>query len=320
MLDVFFTFDVEVWCDGWVDIDAKFARSFRQYIYGSTAHGEFGLPYILAKLNEYNLRGVFFVEPLFATRFGLEPLTEIVQLIKESGHEIQLHLHTEWVDESREPLLENMNEKRQYLRNFSLSEQTVLIAKGIELIQKTNGGTVNAFRAGSFGFNVETMNALAKNNIVFDSSYNASISGLESGLMPGQPLTEPIECGSVYEYPMTVFSDGTRSLRHAQLTACSFREMEGLLWQACKLGRKAFVILAHNFELLSPDKSRPAEIVVNRFHRLCNFLDQNRAHFRVRCFSELEPSSVLLQPEPLASPFWRTGLRMMEQFSSRSHA
>ena len=98
MLDVFLTVDVEVWCNGWEDLDAKFPAAFRRYIYGPTSKGDYGLPYQLRHLRDYGLTGVFFVEPLFSTRFGPEPLVEILDLIREEEHEIQLHLHTEWAD------------------------------------------------------------------------------------------------------------------------------------------------------------------------------------------------------------------------------
>ena len=100
MLDVFLTVDVEVWCDGWDNIDAKFPDAFKRYIYGPTSRGDYGLPYQLRQLQEHGLTAVFFVEPLFATRFGSAPLAEILGLVREPGHEVQLHLHTEWVDES----------------------------------------------------------------------------------------------------------------------------------------------------------------------------------------------------------------------------
>ena len=112
MLDVFFSVDVEIWCDGWDNLDEKFPDAFRRYVYGQTARGNFGLPYTVQVLREHGLKGVFFVEPLFSTRFGSQPLEEIVGLIREGGQEIQLHLHPEWVDESVEPLLENINGKR----------------------------------------------------------------------------------------------------------------------------------------------------------------------------------------------------------------
>jgi hypothetical protein len=313
MIDVFLTVDVEVWCDGWDDIDAKFPSAFQRYIYGPTSRGNYGLPYQLHQLQEHGLTGVFFIESLFSTRFGLEPLSEVVGLVREQGHEIQLHMHTEWVDESNEPLLDNIIGKKQFLRYFSLQEQTVLIQAGAKLIELAGGRSVNAFRAGSFGFNNETLRALAANRIAFDSSYNASMFGPDSGVSPEVLLVEPVECEGVYEYPMTVFHNGTRSLRHAQVTACSYREMEGLLWQALESGRKAFVILCHNFEFLNASMNRPDDIVVTRFRKLCTFLDRNRDCFRVRGFHGLTPDLVFSQPAPLTSPIWKTGLRMLEQ-------
>jgi hypothetical protein len=112
---------------------------------------------------------------------------------------------------------------------------------------------------------------------------------------------------------MTVFYNGTRSLRHAQVTACSYREMEGLLWQALESRRKSFVILSHNFELLNGSMNRPDDIVVTRFRKLCYVLDRHRDCFRVRGFHDLTPESVFSQPAPLTSPIWKTGLRMVEQ-------
>src|SRR5512144_3111402 len=111
MLDVFFTVDVEVWCDGWDDIDRKFPGAFREYVYGPTASGDCGLPLTLRVLGDHGLAGVFFIEPLFASRFGLQPLAEIVGLVRDARQEVQLHLHTEWVDEAREPLLDHVHGK-----------------------------------------------------------------------------------------------------------------------------------------------------------------------------------------------------------------
>lgn len=313
MLDVFLTVDVEVWCDGWINIDAKFPSAFKRYIYGPTPRGDYGLPYQLRELQEHGLTGVFFVEPLFSTRFGLEPLAEIISLVRKQEHEVQLHLHTEWVDESRRPLLDGIAGKQQFLHYFSLEEQAILIRTGANLIEMAGGQKVNAFRAGSFRFNEDTLRALARNGIAFDSSYNASMFGRDSGVVPDVTLVEPAECNGVHEYPMTVFHGGVRSLRHAQLTACSYREMEGLLWQALESGRKAFVILFHNFELLNGSMNRPDDIVVARFHKLCSFLDRHRDCFRVRGFKGLTPTTVFSQPAPLISPIWRTGLRVLEQ-------
>ncbi len=198
MLKVYFTVDVEIWCDGWVDLDKKFNKAFQHYIYGPTNNGAYGLPYMLDVLNEYGLKAVFFVEPLFSLRFGSNPLAEIAGLILEANQPIELHLHTEWVDEAKTPLLPGIKEKRQHLRYFHSNEQQILIETGKNLLLQAGVKQINAFRAGSFGFNVQTLAALRKAGICVDSSYNATHMGLDSGLMPGQILTEPLLHDGVY--------------------------------------------------------------------------------------------------------------------------
>lgn len=319
MLDVFYTVDVEVWCGGWQDLDRKFPDAFRRYIHGPTTRGDYGLPYQLRMLQAHGLTGVFFIEPLFALRFGQAALDDIVGLVREAGQEVQLHLHTEWVDEAREAVLPGPQRKRQHLRYFSREEQTVLIAKGLELMRRAGVTSINAFRAGSFAFNHDTLPALAANGIAFDSSYNASMFGPDSGVSPGRTLVEPVLVDGVAEYPMTVYSDGTSTLRHAQLTACSWPELEGLLWQAVHEERKAFVLLSHGFELLNKAKDRPDDVVVRRFERLCAFLARHRESFRVRGFNGLEPALATVQPAPLVSPLHRTGVRMLSQLYRRRY-
>lgn len=319
MLDVFVTVDVEIWCDGWRDIDAKFSGAFERYVHGPTPTGRYGLPHLLAVLGDHGLAGNFFVEPLFSARFGAQPLADIVGLIRQARQEVQLHLHTEWVDEALTPLLGDVHGKRQHLRHFSLADQTRLIAIGKRLLAQAGADGLSAFRAGSFGFNRDTLTALADNELFLDASYNAAMSGLDSGVLPGITVVEPVECAGVVECPMTVFDDGTRRLRHAQLSACSYREMEGLLWSALRAGRQAFVMLLHNFELLNRAKNAADPVAVDRFRRLCSFLDRNRDSFRVRGFQGTPLQPVLHQPRPLSSPAWRTGARMLEQLARRAY-
>ncbi len=145
---------------------------------------------------------------------------------------------------------------------------------------------------------------------------------------------------------MAVYHDGTRKLRHVQLTACSFAEMEHLLWQALEAGHGSLVMLSHSFELLnagSRDRSDP--VTVRRFRRLCAFLDRNRDVFRMCGFQDLEAmdalpaaagtgaasadgiaaaappadTAPLHQPPLLRSPLWRTGARVAEQAYRRRY-
>ena len=119
---------------------------------------------------------------------------------------------------------------------------------------------------------------------------------------------------------MTVYVDG-RGLRHTQLTACSWGELEHLLWQALKLGHQSFVILSHSSELLTPGAQAVDRHVVKRLRRLCLFLERHSDNFRVHGFRNGGLSTWITSPGPrLQSPIWRTGLRMAEQVWRRRNA
>lgn len=320
MLQVLFTVDVEVWCDGWVDIDARFPDAWRRYILGETPRGRYGLPLQLEMLGDHGLRGVFFVEPLHAARFSSDPLSQTVGMIREADQEVQLHLHTEWADEARPPLPPGAIFKRQHLRMFTLEEQLLLIEHGRTLLESAGAPEPTAFRAGSFGFNRDTLRALRALGIPFDSSYNAAQFGMDSGVFDGFPVVEPLACEGITEVPMTVFHDGTRSLRHTQLTACSASEIEGVLWRALEDGRQAVVLLSHGTELLTPDKSRPDGVAVARLRHLFRLLDRHRDCFKTCDFDTLDVRGAERPTlTPLRSPFWRTGGRMLEQAWRRIH-
>lgn len=321
MLDVFFTVDTEIWCEsGWVNLDTEFPEAFRRYIHGRTPQGDYGLPFQLGLMKDHGLIGVFFTEPLFALRFGVEPLSEIVEMIEVAGQEVQLHLHTEWVDEAREPMFPGNKKKRPLMRQFSRDEQQQLLAIGRQLIIDAGGREPTAFRAGSFGLNCDTLLALASTGIMFDSSYNAGYGGINSGVEPGRTLLDMVNINGVTEFPMTVFDDGITPYRHTQVTACSFSELEGLLWQALEDGRRSFMILCHNFELLNPTQTRADPVAIRRFERLLAFLASHKKEFRVRGFRDLGSIDISAEaPKHLRSPLWKTALRTSMQVYRRRY-
>jgi hypothetical protein len=317
---VFFTVDVEIWCNGWSSLDARFPSAFASYVYGRTPQGEYGLRYQTRVLRDHGLLGVFYVEPLFAARFGMAPLHEIVGLLTEAQQDTQLHLHPEWVDELVDPMVAVHGTKRPLLRQFDLADQTRLIGAGLKLLQQAGACEINCFRAGSFGFDQRTLQAMHHCGIPYDSSYNAVQHGPDSGVAHGQILTDVYHGdAAAVEFPLTVFDDGFGRLRHAQLGACSTAELESMLWQAAEEERQSFVILSHNFELLSPSKTRVDPVVDRRFRRLCRFLERHGDTFQTSGFRGLGPLEDRPQKAPLRSTRPRTCMRMVEQAWRRSY-
>lgn len=316
-MDVFLTFDVEIWCDEWDHLDRDFPGAFRRYIYGSSKHGDFALPKTLEILSVSGIRATFFVEPLFAYRFGLEPLAEIVGLIRAAGQDVQLHIHPEWADESEPALVDRAGGKRPYLSQFSLDDQTQLIGLGIDMLVKAGAAMPCGFRAGSYGCDRNTLIALSRNGIKFDSSVNPGRSWSGADLPAEQRGQRVSALEGVIEYPITVYQDIPGRLRQAQVGSTSFTEFIHLLRQAQKQGRSAFVIISHNFEMLIPGKSKPDSIVVRRFTQLCEFLAEHRDDFTLMTFAEAGDRTEMTEPGVLTSPLRYVAQRMAQQIWRR---
>lgn len=315
MLNVFFTVDTEIWCPGWQNLEADFPGAFRRYVYGPD--GDAALPLTLRILQASGLLGVFFVEPLFALRFGIEPLAELVGLIRAFGHEIQLHMHTEWVDEARPPLWPAVKFRRRFMREFTCTEQTTLIATGLRLMAQAGVNGINAFRAGSYGFNLDTLRALAANGLTFDTSYNPHLEATASGVASGTVLRQPLLVEGVYEYPVSSFEALPGRGRSTHLTACSTRELLAALDAAHDAGWNDFVIVSHGVELMNGARTRRDPMMVRRFERLCGHLARHPERFQVRGFHGLVPHANNLQPQALRVPLHYTAFRMAEQAMRR---
>jgi peptidoglycan/xylan/chitin deacetylase (PgdA/CDA1 family) len=321
MLKVFLTVDTEVWplFPEWRE--DRLARDIDRDIYGATPRGAYGLSYQLDLLNHHALKGVFFVEPLFAAVAGQDRLRRILDEVRAKGHEVQLHLHPEWLAWMDAPFLPA---SAQYLKDFSEADQVTLIARGLQVLRACGAEGICAFRAGDYAANFHTLRALARNGLTYDTSHNTCYLGSRCGLdVPGLVL-QPRQIEGICEFPVSFFSDWPGHYRHAQLTACSWPELRTALLQAWRAGWYSFVIVSHSFELLkqrrqNPTCPMPDRIVIRRFERLCRFLAENRDKFRTSGFSELAPGSIpaLAPSKALRSLPHHTLGRWLEQLIRR---
>ena len=314
-MNVYITFDVEVWCNGWSDLDGRFPAAFERYYFGRSSAGSYALPKTLEIMNRHGLVGVFFVEPLFAARFGQVHLDTVVQLIAGAGQDVQLHIHPEWTDEIRPPLIGDVSKKRQHLVHYDVDEQTQLIAAARRLLEQSLGRPVQAFRAGSFAANRDTYRALARNGFGLDSSLNSAFD-YSAGTIDGVHrfhscrVIEGVHC-----FPVTVYRDVLGRDRPAQLSASGSGELRDALLDAQRRGVEHFVIVSHNFEMLKPGSSKPDWVVVRRFEALCRFLGEQPDRFRVGPFFAVEASAPG-ESRPQVGP-WPTARRLAEQFVRR---
>ena len=293
-LNVLFTVDTEVYplCPSWRTdgLQGDLARD----IYGATPKGNFGIKYQADLLRQYGLKGVFFVEPLFACEAGIEPLAEVVDVLQSAGQEVQLHIHTEWLDDISDPPIAAKDVES--IKDLDLTAQIDVLECALANLREAGAENVCAFRAGNYGANFDTLRALRACGIRYDSSYNYPFLGGHCELsIAGTPmLVQPREVEGVLEVPINCFRDYPGHYRHTQLCAISAREMRHALAAAYAQDWHTFVIVSHSFELLRNRRRKqpvawadPDWTVINRFEWLCRYLADNNDRYRVVGFCDL---------------------------------
>jgi len=304
-LNTLYTVDTEVWprCNNWKN--EQLEKDIARDIYGATPKGQFGIQYQADMLNQYNLKGVFFVEALFACEVGITPLKRIVDTLQSSGHEVQLHIHTEWLKFSEKKILSSAKTASN-MKDLSLNDQQNLIEIGLNNLHKAGADCISAFRAGNYGANNDTLKALANCGIKYDSSYNYPFLHDSCGLRSDTAMTQPYQISDITEIPVSFFRDLPGHNRHVQLCAINSNEMINALNTAFQVDWNTFVIVSHGFELLKDRKQASALVkpdweVIKRFDSLCHFLSENNNMFDTVGFNDLpnticQPSASVLKP------------------------
>src|SRR3546814_3257986 len=100
-------------------------------------------------LERHGLTGVFFVDPMPALVYGPKIIAEIVRPIVARGHEVQLHIHTEWLRFARFNPAGKLTGRN--IGDFPLSAQKKLIGLARAILVCAGAPEPIAFRAGTFG-------------------------------------------------------------------------------------------------------------------------------------------------------------------------
>jgi hypothetical protein len=265
-----------------------------------------GLSYQLGKLARHGLKAVFFVDPMPALVYGIDPIRAMVDPILAAGQEVQLHLHPAWHG------LAHGEPPESDLSALPAERQRELIAIARHLLRDAGAPEPIAFRAGSFAANVDTLQALASLGIGYDSSHNGSHHPLPSALPLNPRQIAPALLDCVVEVPVTQIEQ-KQGLRHLQLCAVSFDEMRDALLHAAEQRHPLVNIVSHSFELATRDGLRPNSVARSRFDKLCQFLDESRDRLPTAHFSELADLPLELEASPMPPRAIRTVARIVEQ-------
>ena len=144
-----------------ITIDTEFSTHKDDLgIFGRINGKEYGLPQLVKILDEYDLKGTFFVDVYTNKKAYQKEFVEICREIKKNGHDLELHTHPNGM----------FDPQRESMQEYSLSEQIEIIKRGKELFREWFGQDPVAHRAGDWGANEDTLKALIENGIALDSS------------------------------------------------------------------------------------------------------------------------------------------------------
>jgi hypothetical protein len=316
-LNIFFTIDTELW----LHYDS-FQENLNSAIYGKTKNGNFGLEYQLKTFEKYDLQAYFFVEPLFTLRYGKEALETIISLIQKYNQNIGLHIHSEWLTDEDYCVLSSPRCSYN-IKDYSFLEQSQIIKKGLSILKECGAKSVNSFRAGNYGGNIDTLHALKANNIKFDTTYNFPYLNSDCGMKFNTTLRDTTHINGVYEFPVTYFNDIGSHPRHLQLTACSLSELKFVLKSAWKQQRNSCTIVLHSFEWIrrhnkNNQKSHDLdEICLKRFEKLCQFIAHNQDKYNTPAYGDAIKNGIDSSPSDIQSNILRTAGRLIKQIQRK---
>lgn len=239
----------------------------RRSIWAQAEGGAYGILWQMEQLDRHGLKGVFFVDPMPAIVHGPEFLKPIVAAILERGHEVQLHIHTEWLNFAERSPVDGRRGRN--IGDFSLADQVALLQLARRWLEEAGAPAIRAFRAGNFGANDDTLRALAQIGIGWDSSVNPAYSRHNCRITGARDQIGMSRMLGVSELPVSGVIDRPGSFRPAQICAMSAAEMRAGLRHAVDDGHEAFVVVTHSFEMLSRDRRRPNRAVMQRLIDLC---------------------------------------------------
>ncbi|MBX9813770.1 MAG: hypothetical protein K2X76_03635 [Sphingomonas sp.] len=287
--------------------DANYASS----ILGECGAGAYGIGWQMDVLDRLGLKAVFFIDPMPALVHGAAVIARAIRLVLDRGHEAQLHAHTEWLAFADTPLVGGRTGRN--IGDFSVEDQVTLLRYGCDLFERAGAPRPIAFRAGNYGADERTLEALARVGLRYDTSFNAAYRGAGCRIAAPPGRNAPYRRGAVIELPVSGLQDRPGHFRPAQVCALSAAEMARALGHAASVGLPVFTIVTHSFEMLSRDRQRVNRLQVARFEAMAAAIARHPG-LRTIGYGDLDAGDWPEHDLPQAAPnLLHTAARFAEQ-------
>ncbi len=175
---------------------------------------DYGVPLIAEKLEQYGLRGTFFVSPLCPPD-STDTMLSNLRFLVSRGHDVELHPHPDSIDLSR--LLLTM---------YSIEEREKIVQMAIDNIKLAGAPPPIAHRAGAWAIDRETLHLLPEFGIVMDSSIFPENPNSQVPL-PENLVNRFVKIGGVYQLPITL----VRRIPFIGYAGMTALDIDRLIWE-----------------------------------------------------------------------------------------
>lgn len=188
-----------------VDTEALPKRASQEHvsrlIWGVHCNGTAGIREMCAVADEANAHLTFFLDACGAYS-ELNELANVIRWLDASGHDLQLHTHSEYLPENFW-IEHGFKHRPRFMNQYADDKVAFTIRHFGKFISDITGKPLRAFRAGSFRWNASTIRALADVGIPlsFNNSMNAC---LAAQCTYAEPTNLPyVWSNGVIEVPVT---------------------------------------------------------------------------------------------------------------------
>lgn len=292
-VSVFITVDTETSIGGAFSDPKKHPVGAQKRIFCHKGERAYGISLMMDIADQYNIKINFFLEVFNKYYFGENETRHVCEYIMNRGHDVQLHLHPNYLNFSNGELVKR--EHTDLMGHYPLEKQTEMIKEARNTLISYGVSNPVAFRAGCFGANLDTLTALNRNGFLVDSSYNAAYIG-ESCLMPELGINDIKLINGIWEMPVTCFKESLPGLssrkKPLDINGTGFEEMRDVLRTATKNGPYCITIILHSFSFVKSFDAQYRRIkvrnhVVSRFRKLLAFLKEHDDMFEIKTFDKL---------------------------------
>lgn len=161
-------------------------------VWGRFDGEEYGISRICDILDQYGIKGNFLIDFSACLLYGDKPVREAIQFLLSHGHEVHVHLHSEWVVRKWKLQCKEWSGGPVGMEMLDEALNQSVLQYAVFKYRSLAGREPIVFRAGGYRFNAGTVNAARKLGFTACSNFNSSRhAGVWSSAEPAILNNEP---------------------------------------------------------------------------------------------------------------------------------